>query len=58
MTQGYPDRSVAGRPPMGMAEVGVDAGAGFGDPFFTLNNMMDEGLFTFSLSFDGNFGLF
>lgn len=43
---------------MGMAEVGVDAGAGFGDPFFTLNNMMDEGLFTFSLSFDGNFGLF
>ena len=33
---------------MGMAEVGVDAG--FGDPFFTLNNMMDEGLFTFSAS--------
>ncbi|KAJ5981810.1 hypothetical protein N7522_013438 [Penicillium canescens] len=60
VTQGYPDMSaVAGiqlAPPMGMAEVGVDAG--FGDPFFTLNNMMDEGLFTFPLSFDGNFGLF
>jgi hypothetical protein len=60
VTQGYPDMSaVAGMqlaPPMGMAEVGVDAG--FGDPFFTFNNMMDEGLFTFPLSFDGNFGLF
>ncbi|KAJ5757206.1 uncharacterized protein N7511_007388 [Penicillium nucicola] len=59
VTQGYPDMSVAGMqlaPPMGMAEVGVDAG--FGDPFFTLNNMMDEGLFTFPLSFDGNFGFF
>jgi hypothetical protein len=59
VTQGYPDISVTGMqlaPPMGMAEVGVDAG--LGDPFYTLNNMMDEGLFTFPLSFDGNFGLF
>ncbi|KAF9241429.1 transcriptional regulator family: Fungal Specific TF [Penicillium roqueforti] len=60
-TQGYPDMStVAGvqlAPPMGMApEVGMDPN--FGDPWFTLGNMMDEGLFTFPLSFDGNFGLF
>jgi hypothetical protein len=44
-------------PPMGIApEVGADPQ--FGDPWFTLGNMMDEGLFTFPLSFDGNFGLF
>ncbi|KGO69816.1 hypothetical protein PITC_042790 [Penicillium italicum] len=60
-TQGYPDMSsVAGMqlaPPMGMApEVGIDPN--FGDSWFTLGNMMDERLFTFPLSFDGNFGLF
>lgn len=60
-TQGYPDMStVAGMqlaPPMGMApDVGMDPNVG--DPWFTLGNMMDEGLFTFPLSFDGNFGLF
>jgi hypothetical protein len=57
---GYPDMSVAGMqlaPPMGMApEVGMDPS--FGDPWLTLDNMTDEGLFTFPLSFDGNFGLF
>ncbi|KAJ5484613.1 hypothetical protein N7453_012081 [Penicillium expansum] len=60
-TQGYPDMStVAGMqlaPPMGMApEVGMDPN--FGDPWFKLGDMMDEGLFTFPLSFDGNFGFF
>ncbi|KAJ5970008.1 hypothetical protein N7501_006256 [Penicillium viridicatum] len=60
-TQGYPDMStVTGMqlaPPMGMApDVGMDPNVG--DPWFTLGNMMDEGLFTFPLSFDGNFGLF
>ena len=57
---GYPDMSAAGMqlaPPMGMApEIGMDPN--FGDPWFTLGNMMNEGLFTFPLSFDGNFGLF
>ncbi|CAI7596632.1 unnamed protein product [Penicillium glandicola] len=60
-TQGYPDMStVAGMqlaPPMGMApQLGMDPN--FGDPWYTLGNMMDEGLLTFPLSFDGNFGLF
>ncbi|KAJ5951657.1 Transcription factor [Penicillium vulpinum] len=56
-TQGYPDMStVTGiqlAPPMGMApEIGIDPN--FGDPWFTLGNIMDEGLFTFPISFDGN----
>ncbi|KAJ6185192.1 hypothetical protein N7519_006493 [Penicillium mononematosum] len=60
-SQGYPDMStVAGMqlaPPMGMApEVGMDPN--FGDPWFMLGNIMDEGLSTLPLTFDGNFGLF
>ncbi|KAJ9485734.1 hypothetical protein VN97_g7614 [Penicillium thymicola] len=60
-TQGYPDMPTAAgmqlAPPMGMAlDVGMDPNGN--DPWFTLGNMMDEGLFTFPLSFDGNLGLF
>jgi hypothetical protein len=57
-SQGYMDMSVGGMqlaPPMGMAELSADPN---GDSWFTLGNMMDEGLVTFPLSFDGNFGLF
>lgn len=60
-SQGYPDMStVAGMqlaPPMGMTpELGMDPN--FGDPWFMLGNIMDEGLSTLPLTFDGNFGLF
>ncbi|KAJ5121049.1 uncharacterized protein N7515_009010 [Penicillium bovifimosum] len=41
-------------PPMGMAELSTDLNE---DSWFTLGNLMDEGLVTFPLSFDGNFGL-
>lgn len=57
---GYPDMSAITEmqlaPPMGMAGIAADPNSG--DPWSTLGNMMDEGLFTFPLSFDGNFGLF
>ncbi|KAJ5325205.1 uncharacterized protein N7506_008307 [Penicillium brevicompactum] len=42
-------------PPMGMApELGMDPTGG--DSWFTLGNMVDDGLFTFPLSFDSTFG--
>lgn len=59
-TARYPDMSAITEmqlaPPMGMAGIGADPNSG--DSWSTLGNMLDEGLFTFPLSFDGNFGLF
>ncbi|KAJ5782058.1 hypothetical protein N7457_003832 [Penicillium paradoxum] len=60
-SQGYPDIPTVGgmqlAPPMGIApELGMDPI--FGDTWFSLESMMDEGLVTLPLSFDGNFGLF
>lgn len=60
-SQGYPDMStVAGvqlAPPMGVApDVGMDPN--IGDPWFMLGNIMDEGLSTLPLTFDGSFGFF
>ncbi|KAJ5558006.1 hypothetical protein N7461_001978, partial [Penicillium sp. DV-2018c] len=55
-SQGYLDMSggLQLAPPMGMGELNADPN---GDSWFTLGNLMDEGLVTFPLSFDGNFGL-
>ncbi|CAG7940217.1 unnamed protein product [Penicillium salamii] len=58
---GYPDipggNGLQLAPPMGMTP-GVGTDYSVADPWFTLGSMADEGLFTFPLSFDPNFGLF